>query len=194
MYFEKRTTSSNFNKSLFRFLLRRLGSAGDNSALDHALGLLKERPEETDAILSYVTALGEITRADGEIVGYINHDEAIYPYQAYQILKWRLCQSEPPSGHLLQLIRRFALQGDSPTYLCAEARAALGKWGSPADLEALMHAYGNATNDVERAEIICSIAKMETGRRNGFLGQVAGDSELCSRAARLVRGGNEAVR
>ena len=178
---------NDFNKSLFRFLLNRLGSARNSFALEHALGVLKEHPEESDAILSYAAALNEIPKTDTAIVGLLRDDEAIYPYQAYQILKWRRAQDENPTIELMQKIREYALRDEVAPFLKAEARAALGQWGLPADLETMMHAYGNANGDVERAEIICSVARMETGRRNGFLGQVAGDSDLCSRAARFVR-------
>lgn len=180
---------NDFNKSLFRFLLRRLGSAGNSSALEHALGLLREHPEETDAILSYAAALKEVARADAEITQFLLDEEAIYPYQAYQMMKWRRAQEEPPANDLMQRIRDYSITGEVAAFLRSEARAALGKWGLPADLEALMHAYGNANGDIERAEIICCVARMEAGRRNSFLGQVAGDDDLCSRAARLVRSG-----
>jgi hypothetical protein len=60
---------NDFNKSLFRFLLNRLGSAGNHCALEHALGVLKEHPEETDAILSYAAALGEVAAADTASLG-----------------------------------------------------------------------------------------------------------------------------
>jgi hypothetical protein len=178
---------NDFNKSLFRFLLNRLGSAGNHCALEHALGVLKEHPEETDAILSYAAALGEVAAADTAIVGLLRDEDAIYPYQEYQILKWRRAKVQNPTNKLMQHLRKFALRDEVAPFLRAEARAALAQWGLPADLEAMMHAYGNANGDVERAEIICAIARMETGRRNGFLGQVAGDSDLCSRAARFVR-------
>jgi len=176
-----------FNKSLFRFLLVRLGSARNDCALEHALGVLKEHPEETGAILSYAAALGEVAKADTSIVELLRDEDAIYPYQTYQMLKWRRSQEESPIDQLMQQIREFALGDEVGPFLRAEARAALGQWGLPADLEAMMHAYGNANGDIERAEIICAVARMETGRRNGFLGQVAGDSDLCSRAARFVR-------
>jgi hypothetical protein len=44
---------SKFDKTLFRFLLRRLGHHGDEFALSHSLGLLARHPEETKTILTY---------------------------------------------------------------------------------------------------------------------------------------------
>jgi len=178
---------NNFNKSLFRFLLRRLGSARNQCALEHALSVLQEHPEETGAILSYTAALGEIAKADAAIVEHLRDEAAIYPYQAYQMLKWRRSQKARPAEPLLRKIREFSLRDNVVSFLRAEARAALGQWGLPADLEAMMHGYANANGDIEQAEIICAIAQMETGLRNGFLGRVADDSDLCSRAVRLVK-------
>ena len=178
---------NDFNRSLFRYLLHRLGSARNHCALEHALGMLKDHPEETKVILSYAAALGEVAKADTAIVGFLQDEDAIYPYQAYQMLKWRRSQEATPTDQLMQKIREFALRGEVIAFLRAEARAALGQWGLPADLEAMMHGYANANGDIEQAEIICAIAQMETGLRNGFLGRVADDSDLCSRAVRLVK-------
>lgn len=180
-------SGSHFNKSLFRFLLGRLGNAGDHCALEHALSILQEYPEETAAILSYISALDEVANVENTIIDYLDNENAVYTYQIYQILKWRRSQDGEPTERLMLKIREYALSDGVAPFLRAEARAALGQWGLPADLETLMHAYGNANGDIEKVEIICAVVRMESGRRNGFLGQVAGDSDLCSRAVRLVR-------
>jgi hypothetical protein len=180
-------THNNFNKTLFRFLLKRLGSASDKYALEHALKLLKDHPEETDAILYYITDIGEVSSADKIFINLFHSKDTLYQYQAYQIINWRRSQQEKPTEKLIALIRKFALKEKVEFFLRAEARAALGEFGSPNDLESLMYEYDNASSDIEKAEIICSIVKMETGRRNGFLGRVAGDSDICSRAVRYVR-------
>jgi len=47
--------------------------------------------------------------------------------------------------------------------------------------------YASAQNDLEQAEILCPIQRMEKGRRNAILGQSASDGFLTEYAVKLVR-------
>lgn len=70
----------------------------------------------------------------------------------------------------------------------AIARAVLGKLGDTADLESLEAAYANAESQIEKAELVCALQRMEPGRRNALYGRAAGDGELPSQAVRAARG------
>jgi hypothetical protein len=58
-----------------------------------------------------------------------------------------------------------------------------------ADLERLVAFYPRATDDIERAEIICCVTRMELSRRNSFLSRVAADSVWTQWASDAVRSG-----
>ncbi|MEZ4414853.1 MAG: RNA-directed DNA polymerase [Gemmatimonadota bacterium] len=179
----------NFNKTLLRFLLRRLGSAGDPYALDTVIPYLATHPEETEAVLRYAEAVGATERVEVHYVAMDQDARAPYPYQTFQLLRWRLAVSAAPTEHFLRWVRIKAFEPVSLWAVRSAARAILGRWGSPADLERLQAAYAGAASDLEHAELVCCLERMEVGRRNAFLGHVGGDGELTSRATRLVRQG-----
>jgi hypothetical protein len=56
-----------------------------------------------------------------------------------------------------------------------------------ADLERLEASYSGIHDDLEKAQVLTSLKRLEAGRRNAFYGRVAGDSVLCERAIRLVK-------
>jgi hypothetical protein len=178
-----------FNKTLLRYLLRRLGSARDAHALNTAISYLSRQPEETDTVLDYARAVGAVDRVEAEYTAMAADGRTPYAYQTYQVLRWRLTVSEEPTANYLRWVRTQAFEPVSLWAIRSSARATIGRWGTPADLERLQAAYPAAESDLERAELVCCVARMEVGRRNGFLGHVGGDGELSSRAARLVRSG-----
>jgi len=63
----------------------------------------------------------------------------------------------------------------------------LGKYGVSADLERMALLYDETTDPSERVEIICSIRRLERGRRNALLARFERDGEINRRAARWVR-------
>jgi hypothetical protein len=180
---------SAFNKTLFRYLLRRLGSARERFALENALGQLQINPEENDTIAEYAASVGG-TQLFEEAFLRLRADGSLpFDYQLYQVMRWRLRLEGIPTDPFMQLARSSATEPGSVWYVKAIARALIGKWGSPADLEALLQIYPDAQSDQERAEIICALQRMERGRRNAFLGHAAGDGEFSSRAVRAIREG-----
>jgi len=177
-----------FRKTLFRYLVKRMGAAGDETHRESILNNLRNHPEEFDAIAGFATSL----KCDAQLedLYLVWRKEGLFPYDylLYQVLRWRL-RNDDISPDLLDLARQCAFRDAAAWYVRGVARAAIGKWGNPADLEQLEHIYPTTSSDLERTEIICALSRMELGRRNGFLGRAGGDGPLCSRAARLVRGG-----
>lgn len=178
-----------FNKTLLRYLLRHLGSAKDGFALETVLEFLTEHPEETMAVLAYAQAIGAIERVEEEFISMLGDGRQVYEYQVFEVLRWRLSIAGQPSERFLVSVRDYATNRGVLWAARAVARAMLGKWGTTADLETLQTNYANAETDLERAELVCCLARMETGRRNAFLGVAAADGEIVSRAVRLVRTG-----
>jgi hypothetical protein len=56
-----------------------------------------------------------------------------------------------------------------------------------ADLERLEASYGAVHDDLEKAQVLVSLKRMETGRRNSFYGRAIGDGPSCERAIRLIK-------
>jgi hypothetical protein len=178
---------SDFDKTLFHFLLRRLGAQRDRFAVDHCKGLIEKHPEETDPILEYLAASLAVAEVEPDLIGFLNSADAVYPYQNYQIFAWIADCGHRPSTGLLEIIRRFAFDRGQPPYVRSVCRKLLGEYGSPADLERLEADYADARNALEQSEIICSLRHMETGRRNAFFRRAEGDGFLNRNAVRLVR-------
>ena len=111
----------------------------------------------------------------------------VYDYQMYEIIEWFYERSTNPSGRLVELVRRIVFDQTSPRYLKTISMAFLGKFGVSADLERIASRYDETNDRSERAEIICSIRRMEQGRRNAFLARVERDGGENVRAARWVR-------
>ena len=177
-----------FNKTLFHYLLSRLGAARDATYAGHTISLLRVHPEEFDEIAKYCASVGWEEQLENEFLDLQHCDLLPYSYISYQFLRWRIKQERPLSAVLRTRARGFAFEAGQPWYVRAVARALLGKYGDRADLESLEAAYANAESPIERAEILCSLQRMETGRRNALYGRAAGDGDLPSQAVRLARG------
>lgn len=181
-----------FNKTLLHYLLTRLAKARSKVAVKYAIELLQQRPEETDAALRYLLEVG-VTKADeGCILDYISSAEAIYDYQTFQIITWFATKSSI-SPRLLQLCRTWSADRNRDLWLRTAARSVLGREGDQSDLEAIEANYDTILGELERADVVDSLARMETSRRNSFFGRVSSDGELVSRAVRRVRAGARAV-
>lgn len=176
-----------FPATLFRFLIRRLGKQRNSFAADHCLTLLEPHPEETESLLWYFHAIGPGEAIEARLAAFLRSRDCVYEYQRYQILEWFYEHATSPSTNLINTVRRFASDAGSERYLRTICRAFLGKFGTSADLERAASEYDETNDESERAEIICSIGRMEVGRRNSFLGRVADDGRHSERAARWVR-------
>lgn len=186
-YFIDSPTS--FDRTLFRFLLRRLASAGDTLAVENCRLQFEQHPEESRAILRYIGDVGAQADFGDFLSAYVASERAVYAYQTYNVINWYLTLAARPPEPILGVARGLAFDENQPEYLRAVTREMIGQHGAPADLERIEAAYNTARGDLEKAEIICAVRRMETGRRNAFLGRVEHDGELQRRAARLVRAG-----
>lgn len=176
-----------FRKTLFHFLLGRLGKAKDRYALDYCQGILESHPEETEAILRYFRACEAERDVESSVARFAASDDAIYPYQLYQITDWRRGFDGPVDPSLLAVARRSAFDGGQPLFLRAACGELLAVHGTVGDLERIEVSYPDAQGDLERATLICALRRMEPGRRNAFLGRVQADGDFCRRASRWVR-------
>ncbi|MFH1408195.1 MAG: RNA-directed DNA polymerase [Patescibacteria group bacterium] len=172
-------TEEEFDKTLFRFILTRLGAQADNFALAHCLGLLKTNPEETEAILNYLSNIDVDKDSLNFIYDFITSEYAIYPYQNYKILEWYSNFAYPElKTKFIRLCRKLFSNKNIPPDLISICRTLLGKNGAISDLENIIISYQDNTPEEEKVEILLSIRKLETGRRNLFYSQVANTTLL----------------
>jgi hypothetical protein len=175
------------NATLFRFLINRLGKQRDSYAADHVVTLLEPHPEETSTILRYLRSVGPGEEIESQIAVLMSSGVLVYKYQFYKIVEWFYAADTDPSEILLELVRELAFDQNSPSYLKTMCRAFLGKFGAAADIERIASSYDETNDPAEHAEIICSIRRMERGRRNGFLARLEHDGGENVRAVRWVR-------
>lgn len=180
-------SSTRFNRTLFRFLLNRLGKQADGFASEHCPSLLGEHPDETDAILDYLRLVGPVEVYGVPVLEFLKSENSVYPYQTYQILEWFLEYSTEPSDELIETVRAIGFDSSTPRYVKTYCRAFLGKFGAVADLERIADSYDETPDPSEQVEIICAIRRLERSRRNNFLARVEKDGEMNLRAVRWVK-------
>ena len=179
--------STTFDKSLFRFLLGRLGKQKDLFAVEHCKTLYERYPQETSHIIRYFEACDAVNDIQESLVSFLNSKDAVYPYQVYQVLEWLNRVLGHSHDGLTAFARRMAFSNTGPFYLRSVARKFIALHGTAADLERLEGSYATAQGPLEQSEIICALRRMELKRRNSFLSRAEGDGDLNRRATRLAR-------
>lgn len=178
-----------FDKTIFHFLLRRLGRGGSRYAVEHTIAMLTERPDETKHVIRYWRDIGLSAELDEAVATFLGSEEAVYAYQRYELLEWRGSLENAPPGSFLTQVRRACFSGRSPFYLRATARQFLSRFGSHADLSRIKDQYTHTASELERAEVMCCIARLEPAIRNEFYTLASRDGEYPQRAERAVKTG-----
>lgn len=178
---------STFEKTLFRFLLNRLGRAKDDFAADHAMTQLDSHPEETDTILHYYSSVRSPDTAEEALLRYLRSDEAVYPFQIFQIVRWRARYLVQPGQAFLSYVRELYRSSQPQSFVHAAAQLFLAHFGSASDLIDIGASYANASDETSRAECLLCMYRIEKGQRNALLGKAKNDGLLPSTAIALVR-------
>ncbi len=178
---------THFNTSLFHYILKRLADHRAKFALNYCLKQLYIKPQETQPILEYIALVGAHDEAQAAILKFLQSQDNIYEYQRYQIFRWVGNVPCSPLSGLLTLARQLTFDLSRPSYLRSVCRKLLGEHGTIADLDRLEGSYADVREDLEAAQVLISLKRMEVGRRNAFYGRVEGDGLLRGRAVRLVR-------
>jgi hypothetical protein len=179
-------SSEPFDKSLFHYLLYRLGAAGSRVAVAYCLEALQQRPEETDYILRYFSDVSLTDEELATVISFMASDDAIYDYQLYQLLQWFAELAVPYQG-IVDLARQWAYDHNREPWLRMYAIHYLGSDGEAADLEHLEGQYGALSSDLERATCVAALARVEKGRRNAFFAKIQTDGILVRRAVIVVK-------
>src|SRR5262249_29646012 len=89
-------SSSQFDKTLFHYLLTRLGKAKSKVASGYCLRLLHTRPEEVRHCLRYFKEIDASAALRNRILNYAGSPDAIYDYQLFEIVRWFYEQGKAP--------------------------------------------------------------------------------------------------
>ncbi|MFZ2494078.1 MAG: reverse transcriptase domain-containing protein [Thermoanaerobaculia bacterium] len=184
--------SAAFDPTLFHYLLVRLGKVNSRVAVPYALDLLGTRPEETGNILGYLTAVGLEPHEQARVLGYVGSEEAIFDYQVYQVLRW-FWEQRVSNTTLLNFCRAWVADQNRDQALRSYAFAYLRDFGTPTDWAQIEESYGEAATDIDRADRIAAVERLERGRRNAFYARVEGHGRLAGRAVAVSKGRTAAV-
>ena len=102
-------SDSEFDKTLFHYLLTRLGAIGSPIGVDYCIAALSKRPEETEYILRYIGKLSVDDQIDSKIIEYLYTPEAIYDYQIFLVLRTIF----RPSSILRPISRILSISGEA---------------------------------------------------------------------------------
>ncbi|RKH92063.1 hypothetical protein D7Y21_00235 [Corallococcus sp. AB045] len=171
-----------FDKTLFHYLLNRLGKAKAPDAVDYSLRLLTERPEETATCLHYLQQTSgreaDITKAVAEIIQSKN---TLFIYQIYTCLRW-LYDNKIRIESVIEHCRSLSTWSPERFIVRPYAIAYIGLFASLRDFERLEGLYRDSSDWLDRATVICSYRNAITDMRNAFYGRVKGEHELVDRA------------
>jgi hypothetical protein len=188
--FEEYFSASNptpFNKTLFHYLLNRIGRAKSRIAVNYCLDALRERPEETDYILKYFSEISPQKVDFTSIIDYLVSPLAIYDYQCYQILKW-FAREKLQNERVLKYCRQAMKDLGRDPWLRSWCTNYVGEYGDVADFTSIQAMYATYSSDFEKADCVMALSRMESGRRNAFYSSIKGDGQLVDRAISMAKG------
>lgn len=188
-------TDAEFDKTLFHFLINRLVFEKNTYALRYCLGILDIHPEETNYILKCsesfddfdIEVFYEPQKMQNVLVNFLDSKEAVYDYQNFQIMKWFLENEFPIPDKLIDICRKFAFDNNRPYYLRSICRCLLGNHGNSADLDKIEDQLAYISSDLERAELLCCLIKMEKSKRNALFGRVLKDGEIARMSIAYIK-------
>jgi hypothetical protein len=175
------------NPSLFRYVLRRFAAFGDDTAVDYCAPRLRSRPEAIPEILRYFQDLDDPALEVPVAKALASPDLHAYPYSRYLLLDWLLRNRPELRVAALRAVRDQAFGGEHPQYVRAVARAVLGKLGASSDLDRLAALLPETSDQFERAQLLCTLTRLEKGRRNALAGRLKSEGPWGRRAWVYVR-------
>jgi hypothetical protein len=170
-----------FNTTLFHFLLSRLGASHSRVAVPYSLELFRERPEETDYVLRYLSNVAPLPEDISRVVDFVESEDAIYDYQLFQVLRW-FFDTAQLDQRIIACCRRWAFDSNREPWLRDYAVAYLGEFGDTSDLEDLEARYSTLNSDLERANYAAALSRLESGRRSAAYKGMRADGDLDRRA------------
>ncbi len=193
-YFGKVPTDHrDFNKTLFRFLLKRLGKQKHDHAAMQCIKYASIYPSETETIFTYLKDIEMLIdhRIQDLLARFLRSQKAIYDYQIYQIFRFlnNLELNEQNTMHIdiIQIARQITFDNNRPGYLRTVTRQFLSQYGNELDVDRIHEQYAHITTPLEQFEIIMGVRRMEKARRNAFFSTVEKQSFLHTYAVKFIK-------
>ena len=177
---------SEFDKSLFHYLLHKLRLVKSRMAVEYCLRLLVANPVETAAILKYLSAFKEDEGLIHSVTEFTSSDDAMYDYQVFQILRW-MVEEEIGTESSPSLARAQVRDQSKPTWLRSYAFALLGQFGDDADFATIVSEFPRASTELQQAVVLCSLKKQSLMTRNAFYARFGSANLLSSLAVEWAK-------
>lgn len=170
-----------FSKTLFHFLLTRLGKVRSSIAVDYCLESIRSRPEETAYILRYLGSVELQKHQQEKLVEFLVSGLAVNDYQVFLILRWFYQQAWRGNG-LVRCCLEIALDRNASPWVRSYATVYVGEYGAAADLGRLQEQYTKEDDELVRAQLVASLHRLEPTQRSGLFGRVKQDGKYIKRA------------
>jgi len=184
--FNDHIINGNFDKTLFHYLLTRLGKAKSPIAVNYCIDSLSIKPDETGPILRYLSSIELSDDQYSNIANYFQSDSCIYDYQKYQLMKWS-CDLSNIHSSLLAIARQWAFDGSLPEYVRSFSIAVLGNAAIDHDLEVIEAQYDMQLSDISKADCAFACRSQEKSRRNTFYAKAINDGYVIQRAIETAK-------
>lgn len=178
-------TERSFDKTLFTYLLRRLGKCRSVIAAEYCMNALSAHPEHTEDVLEYLRSIGP-RDADVRALERFAASSGAYEHQQYLIIRW-FFENDIESEYLLFQMRVASFDRNKAKWLRSYALAYLGRYGDQSDLDLIEGSYQEASSEIEKAEIVGAVSRMERTRRNAFYARISDDGPLVGFAVRFSK-------
>lgn len=183
-YYLQRDDAS-FDKSLFHYLLNKLGAAHSDFAVAYSLDILDKHPEETAFILGYLGKMLNPSEYFDRLLQFVTSPNSVYDYQNFLICEWLLANGCTSQDFLL-FAREFAFDNNKPVYYRTLGKQILGKIGQHADLVRVKDAFVNASSLQEKEAIICILNTLSPAIRNSFYNGLGEEFNIATSYARQL--------
>lgn len=175
------------NGTMFRYLLRRFAKRADDYAVPYCSSRPLTAPNEIPEILRYFEDLKDRKRLEVPLRKLLNsRDLAMYPYSRFLVLSW-LHKHGTSRAPTVAAVRKQAFSPENPPYVRAAARQVLARIGDDSDLDRMAALLSSETDALQRAQILCCLARLEKGRRNALAGRLRKEKPWGKLAAGLIR-------
>ncbi|MEO1482063.1 MAG: hypothetical protein AAFU77_08140 [Myxococcota bacterium] len=173
--------SISIDKSLLRFLLKRLAKNGLGIAREFVVQqLISNRPEETQTGLNYLSAIGPTDAERRDLAKFAVSERCLSSYQRWQVLRWLYDRGRYP------LLTKFAQQdlAYNRSLTWPYSVLYLARLRESHFFEELENTFTQQNDDLCRATIVAAFAFARKERRNAFVSRHSTDSELLRWAKR----------
>lgn len=175
------------NRSMVRYLLRRFATRSDPIAVEYCAPRLRSHPEDATEILRYFEDLADPKLEVPIARALSSRDLRPYPYSRFLLLDWLRRNRTDLRAVTLKAVREQAFGESHPQYVQAAARAVLGAMGEHSDLDRLASLLPSTSDPFARAQLVCTLTKLERGRRNGLAAPLKDEKPWGTRAWTYVR-------